>query len=180
MGSEEDNGINMALGRALEAAVKNDINELKEILATSRTASGSIQKQEDLSALLSETLLEAACHGQTGCMRVLIEAGADMNGTSSVCWTPLHYAAYSGQQAACSLLIELGADLEIKNQEGETPLDLAKRNTNQAAAGLIEGAILAKQEKQALTKYLARDQNGDDINQLIENPLPTARSIRSL
>ncbi|MGI8642462.1 MAG: ankyrin repeat domain-containing protein [Pyrinomonadaceae bacterium] len=66
----------------------------------------------------------AAVHGRTGIIKVLIEAGADVNARSLIGLgsTPLRAATCSGQAEAVQLLIDYGTDLEAKDSLGKTCL----------------------------------------------------------
>ena len=65
----------------------------------------------------------AAAHGRIGIIRVLLEAGADVNANSqSRESTPLMAAAGNGQAEAVQFLINSGADLEAKDSPGRTCL----------------------------------------------------------
>ena len=48
-------------------------------------------------------------------IRMLIEAGADINKLTNDGWTPMHYAATSGHPEATKILIDAGADLNISS-----------------------------------------------------------------
>lgn len=63
-------------------------------------------------------------HGRTGIMKLLIEAGADVNAKSSTGLetAPLGSAICGGHTDAVQLLIDYGADLEIKDLLGKTCL----------------------------------------------------------
>lgn len=48
-------------------------------------------------------------------IRLLIQAGADINCQDYDGWTPLHAAAYWGQKEACEILVEHFCDMKKKN-----------------------------------------------------------------
>jgi len=66
----------------------------------------------------------AAMHGQTECVRLLLDNGADPSVAYDVNgWTPLIYAAYANDHEAMGLLIKKGADIHAKDKEdGRTAL----------------------------------------------------------
>lgn len=66
----------------------------------------------------------AAVHGRTGIIKVLIEAGADVNAKSPIGleFAPLMAAVSGGHAEAVQLLIDSGADLEAKDSLGKTCL----------------------------------------------------------
>ncbi|XP_037033284.1 putative ankyrin repeat protein RF_0381 isoform X1 [Bradysia coprophila] len=67
----------------------------------------------------------AAQHGITSTIRLLIEKGANLQGTDNDNNTPLHYAAESGKYAAVNALIRAGADVNAVTNDGVTPLKMA-------------------------------------------------------
>ena len=66
-------------------------------------------------------LHEAAKHGSTDVIRVLIERGADINVLAENGDTPLHLAVTWEKTSAVKVLLELGADIQKKDQSGYTP-----------------------------------------------------------
>ena len=64
--------------------------------------------------------------GDTGGIRLLLEAGADINSTDNSGNTPLHEAVVWRQTSAARIFIESGADVLVKNHFGLTALDIAK------------------------------------------------------
>jgi ankyrin repeat protein len=56
-------------------------------------------------------------------MRMLIDAGADVNGQHASGDTALHEAAFNGLYEVAELLIANGANVNLIGQERETPLD---------------------------------------------------------
>ncbi|XP_050223349.1 signal recognition particle 43 kDa protein, chloroplastic [Mercurialis annua] len=74
--------------------------------------------------------------GSEACVRVLAEAGADLNRRdNSGGLTALHMAAGYVQPGVVKLLTELGADPEVEEDRGKTPLDLAKEILNVTPKG---------------------------------------------
>jgi ankyrin repeat protein len=59
------------------------------------------------------------------CIRMLLEAGADINHRNGKGWTPLHDAAFYGEVAESAVLLDLGAAVDARGARGETPLHLA-------------------------------------------------------
>ena len=82
-----------------------------------------------------------ACHNDEGaCLRLLLEAGVDVNQRDDIGWTLLHHAAANRSQRALSVLLERetpGAKFPIVvdtiNEAGHTPLMLACINDDEIA-----------------------------------------------
>ena len=60
-------------------------------------------------------------------MKVLVEAGGDVEAKDEDGETPLHWAAAEGHVYVIRALVAAGADVEAKNKDGKTPRDLAKK-----------------------------------------------------
>jgi uncharacterized protein len=84
------------------------------------------------------------------CSRLLVEAGAGINGHSRAQLTALHSAAMQGWDETLKLLVAKGAELEAPDAKGLTPIDYA--------AGRFERAFLSPEPKQHQTTIaLLRD-----------------------
>lgn len=69
-------------------------------------------------------LMLAAYGGEPNKVKILVEAGADLNAQDLDGNTPLHHAIPSSNKAV-EFLVNQGADLELKNNDSETPLAFA-------------------------------------------------------
>jgi hypothetical protein len=66
------------------------------------------------------------CDSKT--IKVLLLAGAKINGKDFYGDTPLHEAIHDGNIGMVNILLKCGANIYEKNNEGETPLNLAFKN----------------------------------------------------
>lgn len=66
----------------------------------------------------------AALRGDLRLVKMLLDAGLDVNEQGDMGYTPLHNAKRKGFAEIVDLLIEKGADTEIVNEFGKKPLDL--------------------------------------------------------
>jgi ankyrin repeat protein len=81
-------------------------------------------------------LMHAAAFGNVETLRILLDAGADVNARNRVDATALLWA--SGQPDKARLLIERGADVNIQSKQGRTPLMVAaSRRGNAAIVALL-------------------------------------------
>ncbi|XP_059647418.1 signal recognition particle 43 kDa protein, chloroplastic [Cornus florida] len=105
------------------AAKKADDAALKQLI-------DSVDDDRDVDAVDSDgrtALLFVAGLGSEPCVRLLAEAGADVNHRdSSGGLTALHMAAGYVKPGVAKVLIEYGADPEVEDERGRTPLDLAR------------------------------------------------------
>ncbi|KAL8621929.1 hypothetical protein ACOMHN_046133 [Nucella lapillus] len=69
----------------------------------------------------------AAAKGYITVMRVLLQAGVDINSCDADGWTPLHAAVHWGQEESCQILVDGLCDMDIKNNAGHTVFDVADK-----------------------------------------------------
>jgi uncharacterized protein len=76
------------------------------------------------------SLVFAARRGDIESIKILVDAGADINQATQYGWTPLLTATQNKHYIAADFLLEHGADPNIANKGGWTPLYLATDNRN--------------------------------------------------
>jgi len=74
-------------------------------------------------------------------VKLLLEAGADVNAAGEYGETPLHCAASTGDLEMVKLLLEGGAKPEALDSEGKTPADLAAARGNLEVLNYIRSAV---------------------------------------
>ncbi|XP_064417807.1 protein phosphatase 1 regulatory subunit 12A isoform X3 [Latimeria chalumnae] len=89
----------------------------------------------------------AAAKGYTEVLKLLIQAGYDVNIKDYDGWTPLHAAAHWGKEEACRVLVEHLCDMETVNKVGQTAFDVADED--------ILGYLEELQKKQNMVKLLS-------------------------
>ncbi|KAM5562664.1 signal recognition particle 43 kDa protein, chloroplastic [Rosa sericea] len=113
------------------AAKKADDAALRELLEA--------EDDRDVDAVDSDgrtALLFVAGLGSEPCVRLLAEAGADLDHRDNVGGlAALHMAAGYVRPGVVKLLVELGADPEVEDERGRKPLDLAKEILNTTPKG---------------------------------------------
>ncbi len=85
----------------------------------------------------STPLHMAATNPDTGPLKALLEAGADVNAKDMDGNTPLHMAAYSNKFVHSKLLLEAGADVNAVSTGGRTPVAMARKSRADDVIGLI-------------------------------------------
>lgn len=84
----------------------------------------------------------AATNADPAVLKLLIEAGADVNARDDERATPLHMAAYAGRPAHARLLLEAGADVNATTVHGRTPSSVARKMRADETAAIIALWIL--------------------------------------
>ena len=79
----------------------------------------------------------AADRGHTSTVRMLLQAGANVNAKNDGGLTPLHYTAWNDHLDTACVLLENGAEKEAKDKEGCSPLHLASKYGNVGVAVLL-------------------------------------------
>jgi hypothetical protein len=75
-----------------------------------------------MAADVNEELLAAARAGDVASMKVLLEKGAPIEGTTAYGQTPLYLAAMNGHEPAVRLLLEKGAKTEVRDTFYKAPM----------------------------------------------------------
>ncbi|KAI4375808.1 hypothetical protein MLD38_013634 [Melastoma candidum] len=159
------------------AAKKADDSALSQLLADEGT-------YRDVDAIDSDG--RTALHfvsglGSEPCVRILVEAGADIDRRDNVGGlSPLHMAAGYARPGVTKVLIELGANVDVMDEKGKTPLELAKEilrvtpkgNPAQFAQRLaleavvreLEGAVFEYAE---VVEVMEKRGKGDNLEYLV-------------
>jgi len=82
---------------------------------------------------------------QVAMIRLLLDAGAEIQGQDKNGATSLHRAVRTRCAAAVNCLLDAGADATIRNKPGSTPFHLAVQNTGRGGSG-AERAKAAQRE----------------------------------
>src|SRR5262249_35771267 len=85
-------------------------------------------------------LLSAAAYQKPEAMKVLIEAGANVNAKNVHAAAALHYAAMYGYDDVVAMLIERKADINALTDQGDTPVALAIAHGRREATRLLVAA----------------------------------------
>ncbi len=115
----------------LSLAAEEGASEIMQILLGSgpdadTPAGGEDKEAESMPSIGSEALYTAIEKGDVAMVRLLVEAGADVNAATGFGGdTPLHEAVEQGDVEIVKILVEAGADVEAKGYFDRTPLSLA-------------------------------------------------------
>ncbi|GFF70323.1 ankyrin-1 [Aspergillus lentulus] len=121
-----------ALREGLSKAIEKDMSDLVDIILRKDKGLVQIEIASDQTPLSF-----AAENGSEAVVKLLLEAGANMESEDNYNQTPLYLAALHGREAVVKLLLEAGANMESKNTYDRTPLYQAALNGHEAVVKLL-------------------------------------------
>ena len=137
-----------------DAIRKGDAAKLKELLQAG-------------AELTPDLLILAAVHGQTECMKVLLDLGLSPNAPDGESVLPLHFCVKYGLTECVKLLLDAGADINMRNPNllDFTPLMLAAYyNRTECAELLVEaGADVFLRSENYTAMHRALHQKAWDV-----------------
>lgn len=125
-----------------QLSISGNATKLAEMLREQPHLANTIRQKDSWTPLHG-----AACNGNTECVKLLIQAGADVNVQSCNQSTALHCSAEDGNAEIVSLLLNANANPNLKDFKGKTPLDWAIWNNHQEIINLLK-KLEAKTGKQ--------------------------------
>ncbi|XP_060034552.1 protein phosphatase 1 regulatory subunit 12B isoform X4 [Erinaceus europaeus] len=111
----------------------------------------------------------AAAKGYSEVLRLLIQAGYELNVQDNDGWTPLHAAAHWGVKDACSILAEALCDMDIRNKLGQTPFDVADEGLVEHLEMLQKKQNVLRSEQETRNKLIESDLNSKLQSGLFKN-----------
>ncbi|XP_067248303.1 protein phosphatase 1 regulatory subunit 12A isoform X3 [Chanodichthys erythropterus] len=136
--SEGETPLDIAEEEAMEELLQNEINRQGVDIEAARKEEERIMLRDARQWLNSGQINDvrhtksggtalhvAAAKGYTEVLKLLIQAGYDVNIKDYDGWTPLHAAAHWGKEEACRILVENLCDMDIINKVGQTAFDVA-------------------------------------------------------
>ncbi|XP_067902148.1 protein phosphatase 1 regulatory subunit 12A-like isoform X2 [Heterodontus francisci] len=97
----------------------------------------------------------AAAKGYLEVMKLLIQAGFDVNCRDNDGWTPLHAASHWGKEELCKLLVENLCNMQAINKVGQTAFDVADESLLELLEELQKKQAVMKIEKEKQAKMEA-------------------------
>ncbi|XP_013146696.1 PREDICTED: protein phosphatase 1 regulatory subunit 12C [Papilio polytes] len=166
----------------LEAAARNDIDEVRRLLARGVTPDAT--NEDGLTALH-----QCCIDNNEAMMRLLLDNGANVNAEDSEKWTPLHAAATCGNLNLVRILIQRGANLLAVNGDGNMPYDICEEErtldaieSEMAARGVTQRLIdetRAATEMKMLMDVAELVKEGMDLDEPRDNQGATLLHIAS-
>ena len=120
---------------------------------TQQAAQAELQRRGISAGEYDRKLHDAAKDGDAELVKLLIDAGTDVNKANANEWTPLCTAAANGRTDCVKLLINAGADVNKADEDSETPLFTAAANGHAECMKLLiaAGADVNKVDKEGWT-----------------------------
>lgn len=105
-----------------QAITEGDLQEMKELI---RERGVKIVEVREPSGL--PPVMRCVFESKTHCLKLLVEAGADLAARDEENWTALHVAAAMDDIEAAAFIVKNARSLtEARNADGERPIDLAE------------------------------------------------------
>jgi ankyrin repeat protein len=171
----------------LLAATTNDLEIMHAMIAAG--ADAKIPTQEGMTPLMAAQIVDRAAGGTTTgradagtkeqetrtnqAVKMIAEAGADVNAANNLGQTALHFAANRGLDQVVQYLVAQGAKVDAKDKYGQTALNIAARVR---PAGVQERAMA---RLGGTPNNLAHKSTADLLVSLGATPLPGAPAKRS-
>ncbi|XP_045673505.1 protein phosphatase 1 regulatory subunit 12B isoform X4 [Phyllostomus hastatus] len=105
----------------------------------------------------------AAAKGYSEVLRLLVQAGYDLDVRDHDGWTPLHAAAHWGVKEACSILAEALCDMDARNKLGQTPFDVAHEGLVEHLEMLQKKQSVLRSEKEARSALIESGLSGGGL-----------------
>jgi hypothetical protein len=115
-----------------EVAISGDAIQLSRMLEKDPRIANTIRQKDNWTPLHG-----AACNGNIESVRLLIDAGADVNVQSCNQSTALHCSAEDGNIKIAELLLKANANPNLKDSKDKTPLDYAIWNNHRDIITLL-------------------------------------------
>ena len=139
------------------AARRGDVEELRRLLAAGYPPDAIQWMGGDFEP--RRTPLHVLCRdcndrsGRVACFKLLRDAGANLEATDAVDYTPLHHSASRSDVEIVSLLIQAGVNLNARAHDGSTPLHLVQHVRNARAFDCCELLLKAGAAVNLTTQY---------------------------
>ncbi|XP_036373449.1 protein phosphatase 1 regulatory subunit 12A-like isoform X2 [Megalops cyprinoides] len=160
--SEGETPLDIAEEEAMEELLQNEINRQGVDIEAARKEEERIMLRDARQWLNSGQINDvrhtksggtalhvAAAKGYSEVLKLLIQAGYDVNIKDYDGWTPLHAAAHWGKEEACRILVDHLCDMDAINKVGQTAFDVADED--------VLGYLEELQKKQNLLMSEKRD-----------------------
>ena len=122
------------------AAMYGNLTAVKAILDSGEDVNQTVKPNQPVNDNAFTTMHIAAYNDHIALVKLLIEAGADVDKKSSHGSTALSYAAKHGYTSCVMALVHAGADVNVTTNQGNTPIFVAAKYGHEACVALLIGA----------------------------------------
>uniref|UniRef100_A0A3B3RIV0 Protein phosphatase 1 regulatory subunit n=1 Tax=Paramormyrops kingsleyae TaxID=1676925 RepID=A0A3B3RIV0_9TELE len=178
--SEGETPLDIAEEEAMEELLQNEINRQGVDIEAARKEEERVMLRDARQWLNSGQIADmrhtksggtamhvAAAKGYAEVLKLLIQAGYDVNIKDFDGWTPLHAAAHWAKEEACRILVESLCDMDTVNKVGQTAFDVADED--------VLGHLEELQKKQSLLSSEKQDKKSrliDETTNKVDNTQP--------
>lgn len=130
----------LAPGARAQASVDqpvHDIARLGSAAEMQQLLKANPAARDARTAMGSTPLHLAATNPDSGVVKALLAAGADVNARDGEGATPLHMAAYADKSANATLLLRAGADVNAVTSNGRSVTSMGRKTMANEAVGVI-------------------------------------------
>jgi hypothetical protein len=147
----------------LAAVLREDVEEVKGLLATGAEVN-VLDKEYNMTPLA-----QAASQGNLELIRILLNAGADVNGRNREGLTPLMQASTQADVEVVQSLLDAGAKIDLRDDDGQSALHHAadEADAEVLKALLDAGASVDARDEAGRTALMVAAENGDEDNVLV-------------
>ncbi|KAM8967413.1 protein phosphatase 1 regulatory subunit 16A isoform 2-T2 [Pelodytes ibericus] len=146
----------------LEAAARNDVEEVRQLLQNG--FSPNLYNEDGLTALH-----QCCIDDFEEIVKLLVDAGANVNACDSELWTPLHAAATCGHLHLVELLIKNNANLLAVNSDGNMPYDLCEDDVTLDHIETVMAEQGITQEKIEESRAATEMRMVEDVRHLVQS-----------
>ncbi len=105
-----------------QAITEGDVQEVRQLLCKHGSNIAGAREPSGL-----PPVMRCVFESKTHCLKLLVEAGADITARDEENWTALHVAAAMDDIEAATFIVKTDASVtEVRNVDGERPIDLAE------------------------------------------------------
>ncbi|XP_064198097.1 protein phosphatase 1 regulatory subunit 12A [Anguilla rostrata] len=165
------------IGQGAHVGVVNSEGETPLDIAEEEAMEELLQNEINRQGRAPPALLRRGFKSPPEVLKLLIQAGYDVNIKDYDGWTPLHAAAHWGKEESCRILVDNLCDMDAINKVGQTAFDVADEDVLGYLEELQKKQTLLVSEKRDVKKSpLIETTTTADNNQILK-PLKSEETV---